>query len=777
MDTNPFNGEPEFGVTARLDVDNVDISAKLLYFLGVNLTNVDLAVGAGIFIDITSTSDRLTMQDFKRITPKSSLFQTTAEAAAILKADIDLEMLVPGLLPEEVKKVFEDVRPWIPTLHGKIDAHVRKGVSTSRRRRLGLEKTGRRLLREAWSHEDPSLSGSLRLVRSLAGTENIPTDTDCDVNVTNDEFACVKVNELELDMAKIIDFVKPILKKLVKVDESDDDGYFDKVGEPLLELDEPLPGISDIANKKLSALDVAEIYVGEEKSGADTVRKVIKIYKSIKDLAEQFNDTEPLRLADSCTFRSGTTFIVQDDCSGGLIGSNRRLRFEEEMGNHIFPMLDAAGLPMSPNERYLTADCPTSKWDFEVEGCSKKCDCSGTKKAKCKALVLRCRATTTEGLSFPILEDPTSAIGLLAGQDVILVDFSPPPVTFAFEYDLSFVIYTPPTVELGIFFEFSVTVQFGVVLDTKGIREAVQEGKPEKALSSFALKDTFDGADLPLIKIEATVGFDVAVSAAIVRVGVSGSISFIVTIDFYDPFPETSGGLIRPYEMLKLGTNPLDWFELELQINIALSFDVQVGLYLGFVKITVFEIRKEINFAIFDPPLLVQPQPFEQIVTLDVKSGVLELITDGETVCKSMEGEIGNEVIQCWKDTDTNPIIRTYEGVKRIGDAPTSVISSPGARRALSGAGVSDRTFECIKSPVNAGDVGSLALRYAECSGYSVGDVVIHNGHVLFGPGEVAYSSLTTNGLIRYPSIDAAGIITTVGGDCNDFWDLEGQCL
>ena len=780
MDTNPIDGEPEFGVTARLDVNNVDISAKLLYFLGVNLTNVDLAVGAGIFINITSpTSDRLTMQDFKRITPKSSLFQTTAEAAAILKAGIDLEMLVPGFLPEEVKEVFEDVRPWIPTLHGKIDAHVRKEVSTSRRRLLGLGKTGRRLLSEAWSHEDPSLSGSLRLVRSLAGTEDIPTDTDCEVDVSENQFACVRVDELELDMAKIIDFVKPILKKLVKVDEGDPDGYFDKVGEPLLELDEPLPGISDIANKKLSALDVAEIYVGEEKSGADTVRKIIKIYKAIKDLAEQFDDSERLRLADSCIFRSGTTFSVQDHCSGGLIGSRRRLSFEEEMGFHIFPMLDAAGLPMSPNERYLTADCPTTKSDFDFEaGCSRTCDCSGrgtTDKAKCKALVLRCRATTTEGLSFPILEDPTSAIGLLAGQDVILVDFSPPPVTFAFEYDLSFVIYTPPTVELGIFFEFSVTVQFGVVLDTKGIREAVQEGKPEKALSSFALKDTFDGADLPLIKMEATVGFDVAVSAAIVRVGVSGSISFIVTIDFYDPFPETSGGLIRPYEMLVLGTNPLDWFELELQINIALSFYVQVGLYLGFVKITVFEIRKEINFAIFDPPLLVQPQPFEQIVTLDVRSGVLELITDGETVCKSMEGEVGNEVIQCWKDTETNPIIRTYEGVKRIGDAPTSVISSPGARRALSGASVSDRTFECIKSPVNAGDVGTLALSYAECSGYSVGDVVIHNGHVLFGPGEVAYSSLTTNGLIRYPSIDAAGIITTVGGDCNDFWDLEGH--
>ena len=727
---------------------------------------MDLAVGAGIFIDITSpTTDRLTMQDFKRTTPKSSLFQTTAEAAAILKSGIDLEMLVPGFLPDDVKEVFEDVKPWIPTLHGNIDAHVRKGVSTSKRRRLGPERsTGRRLLREAWSHEDPSVSGSLRLVRSLAGTENIPTDTNCGVNVTNNEFACVRIDELELDMAKIIDFVRPILKKFVKVDEGDADGYFDKVGEPLLELDQPLPGISDIANKKLSALDVAEIYVGKEKSGADTVRTVIKIYKSIKELAGQFEDDGRLTLADTCTFRSGQTFSVNDDCSGGLIelfGAGRRLSYEEEIGFHVFPMLDAAGLPMSPNERFLSA-CT----------CDENCNNCGTS-TKCKAAALKCKATNIEGLSFPILEDPTSAIGLLAGQDVILVDFSPPPVTFAFEYDLSFVIYTPPTVELGIFFEFSVTVQFGVVLDTKGIREAVQEREPEKALSSFALKDTFDGADLPLIKMEATVGFDVAVSAAIVRVGVSGSITFIVAIDFYDPFPETSGGLIRPYEMLVLGTTPLDWFELELQINIALSFYVQVGLYLGFVEITVFELRTELNFAIFDPPLLIQPQPFKEIVSFEATTGILRVITEVNTVCKSMGGEVGNEVIQCWEKTQ-NPIIRTYEGVKRIGGPATNEITSSVARRALSGSGGLERTFECIKSPVNAGNVDSLALSYAECSGYSVGDVFIKNGHILFGSGEVAYSS-PTNGLIRYPSVDAAGIITTVGGDCNDSWDLEGH--
>ena len=43
------------------------------------------------------------------------------------------------------------------------------------------------------------------------------------------------------------------------------------------------------------------------------------------------------------------------------------------------------------------------------------------------------------------------------------------------------------------------------VLDSKGIREAVQEKKPIKALNSFAIRDVIDGVDSPLIRLEAGV--------------------------------------------------------------------------------------------------------------------------------------------------------------------------------------------------------------------------------------------------------------------------------
>ena len=141
-------------------------------------------------------------------------------------------------------------------------------------------------------------------------------------------------------------------------------------------------------------------------------------------------------------------------------------------------------------------------------------------------------------------------------------------ITFAFEYTLSIVLYTPPTVTLSVGFEFTATATVGFVLDTKGIREAIEEDKPLKALNSFGLKDTFDGVDVPMIQLTGTVTLEAAVSAAIVKVAVFGGVNFIITIDLFDPYPELSGGIIRPFELFQLGHTPDKWFEFGLTINV-----------------------------------------------------------------------------------------------------------------------------------------------------------------------------------------------------------------
>jgi len=80
------------------------------------------------------------------------------------------------------------------------------------------------------------------------------------------------------------------------------------------------------------------------------------------------------------------------------------------------------------------------------------------------------------------------------------VDFTPPEITFDFEYELKFILYTPPTVTLTIGFNFGASVRPSFVLDTAGIREAVEQKSPEKALNSFALRDTIGGIDVPLVQ-------------------------------------------------------------------------------------------------------------------------------------------------------------------------------------------------------------------------------------------------------------------------------------
>jgi hypothetical protein len=70
---------------------------------------------------------------------------------------------------------------------------------------------------------------------------------------------------------------------------------------------------------------------------------------------------------------------------------------------------------------------------------------------------------------------------------------------FALAAEFCYTLYTPPFVELCIFLEFSATLRYGLVMDTKGIREAVVQQDPEKALNSFAIMDLFDDVDEPIL--------------------------------------------------------------------------------------------------------------------------------------------------------------------------------------------------------------------------------------------------------------------------------------
>lgn len=93
------------------------------------------------------------------------------------------------------------------------------------------------------------------------------------------------------------------------------------------------------------------------------------------------------------------------------------------------------------------------------------------------------------------------------------------------------------------------------MLDTKGIREAVQEKNALKALNSFALRDIIDGVDSPLLVVEAFVECAIEVQAVIIKIGISGGITIRFELDFFDPYPETSGGLVSCHNQRSILTD------------------------------------------------------------------------------------------------------------------------------------------------------------------------------------------------------------------------------
>jgi len=325
-------------------------------------------------------------------------------------------------------------------------------------------------------------------------------------------------------------------------------------------------------------------------------------------------------------------------------------------------------------------------------------------------------------------------------------------------------LYTPPVVQLTISFEFTARLRVGFVLDTKGIREAVEQKAIEKALNSFALRDTFDGVDEAMVTLTASVTLAVEVSAAIVKIGVSGGITFVVTIDLYDPYPDTSNGLVRPFELLSSGSSPLEWFEFGVQIYITISIYIQIGLFLGFFEIVLFEYRKEFKFNLIDP-IIFTPALEAMPVNYDSASGVLVLAPGSEELqCTSLSGTLGNEEIECVKGLG----IISFSGVRSIGAHSTASVASE------SGASLLLRNVQS-QVDFSTQSFNTLTLDYVS-SGASIianGNIYLDATQVRAGSAVASFQSVDT-GIILLPQPEQAGLTTTIE-DCDSLWVLTGH--
>ncbi|GAX18396.1 hypothetical protein FisN_2Lh003 [Fistulifera solaris] len=767
--TFPDDG-PEITIEAGLSIVGFTLDATLLFLKG-SLSNGNLVVAVGLSVDMDKGNalrlksgenatdpqyGRLTRDSFRKITKISDLFVPGATAGATVEIpdvrfQVSVELLGGSSLAQEVVA-------YIPQLTAEIYAQARKVLSTddSPARRLKFEAARRSLgVHPALAgHDAAPLSRSLSFSDEFALLADDFVFEECPIEA--DSTFCARVSQLNLDMSKIRDLVEPVLVEITNKDET---GFLDKMVRPLIILEERLPGISDIMNKKITVLDIAEAMIGP-KSGAPTVRRIIQTYRQINDLIGSFLEDGGLLLAEECDVLDSFT------CTGGVFNNARRgltIRVSSSM-SQLFDLEDASLLPTTPShvielERGLQSGTCT----INTSDCSGSCSgCTGTTKIKCQKDYLVCKAKSVKGLTFPFMSDLTSVVGLLSGGDIQIVDFTPDPVTFAFTFELFFVLYTPPTVELAITFEFTAVLRVGFVLDSKGIREAVEQEEPIKALNSFALKDTFDGVDEAMITLTASVTISVDVSAVIIKVGVSGAITFIVTVDLYDPYPEKSGGLVRPFELLTSGSNPLEWFEFGIQIFITITLYVKIGLFLGFVEITLFKYEVSFKFDLI-PPLLFVPAIDGMPVSV-TSSGSLQISASGaeDLACTGLEGTTGNERIECFEGLG----VQDFTGIKSITDS--SAIASIASE--------TDVVYRNMRSPVNTPATMYSAVTFDYVSGTDIlsnDEIVIFQNKVFIGTFNMAFRSIGRAN-IKLPTPEQSFLTTTIN-DCNTQWELNGH--
>lgn len=424
IDTAPE--EPsELIISAQLDIEQADVSSHLL-FLDADITGLDLTFGVQIRVDADKGAATRGVgsneaiagfgEDWMKFSQVAStfrdLFQISASAQAAITAgdegdqdNYGITFSVSGLgkAGDLIPRLVANLAVQAKVSIGTEDTTGTLAAEDDAGRRLSVS---RRLKENSVLHRHCSRSSdrrSARILRSLAGDDGSIFEFDS-CPIRDGENFCMRVLTPALDTREIRDLVQPIIDDIREVS--------DPIGQPLLELTKPLPGVSDLSGTDVTVLDIAEQRAPN--SGVGTVRKFLKTYESILEFADNFADGF-IDIAERCEPRDG-----EFTCCGAL--------FELPCDDDD----DEGGDASVGNLRQLQSSCPKRPSDFTEDRCRSPSEvtdgdnvCASSicntrsERAACKAARLACRAANVEGLTFPLFQDPASAIDLLLGGDVV----------------------------------------------------------------------------------------------------------------------------------------------------------------------------------------------------------------------------------------------------------------------------------------------------------------------------------------------------------------------
>lgn len=380
------------------------------------------------------------LSDFKGIS--TDFFQPSVRTAATFSTNMVLSIssdligeaanYVPALTGKIGAVLFKEITSEKGTTTAGVPLTTTAPVSTTapesgtNRRRLLRASRDLAMLGKLTSADHPARV-LMESIRSLGYSGILSDGSDfsefCEIPADDHTAGCLVVKDLAVDTQQLVDVFTPVFEIFVT---EDDDGALDNLAQPLLPLNDPIPGLSDLTGKDMTILDAGQAYPKAAK-GVAAVRTFLSTYESIKSFVSNFAANDGvITIADECDVLDGFTCTgaLFPDADDGEETVERKLEVVPE-AKLIFGTATEAGHPLTPADpaiRRKLAACLTRN-DFKAENdCAGVCssaDCSTSQLAKCRAAKVSCKANNIDGLSFPFLEDPMIMVGLISGEDFV----------------------------------------------------------------------------------------------------------------------------------------------------------------------------------------------------------------------------------------------------------------------------------------------------------------------------------------------------------------------
>ena len=147
-----------------------------------------------------------------------------------------------------------------------------------------------------------------------------------------------------------------------------------------------------------------------------------------------------------------------------------------------------------------------------------------------------------------VWDNPTDVFKLLLGQDIMLVEYDMPKLSFNFDWSTFVRIYGPLGARIGLSLGADIDLGFGY--DTLGIRQWVGSDYKDfsRLLNGFYVNDLRDGADIDELSFHGALTAAAELNAG-VSAGVGGGVGINVGFNLYDP---NKDGKIRLNEITRL---------------------------------------------------------------------------------------------------------------------------------------------------------------------------------------------------------------------------------